>query len=40
MYSLERFSFDDVISNEMSPNRDFLGLVTHGVDRFIVFAPS
>jgi hypothetical protein len=40
MYSLKRCSFDNVIPNEMSHDRDFLGLVTHGVGHFIVFAPN
>ncbi len=40
MYSLKRFSFDNVIPNEMSLNHDFLGLVTPIVGCFTIFAPK
>jgi hypothetical protein len=39
MYSLKKISFDNVIPNEMSLDRDFLRLLILGVGRFIVFAP-
>ncbi len=40
MYSLKRFSFDNVIPNEMSLNHEFLRLVTPRACCFTVFAPK
>jgi hypothetical protein len=40
MYYLKRFSFDNVIPNEMFVDHDFLGLVIFRVGHFTIFAPN